>query len=182
MDTFVLLSSLGIRSRFSKSVRVAVATIPETGINFSQGTPKNEIPRTGLDCSVADIDQEHVNRWLRGSDHIFSRGDELHDRVIQLRTSPSISRLVPLLVPIKHLRDLVGHRTHATPPTVPIVNELNERVNVCSASPTPRNDRISDKRDLFFALFHGAVGGDHESKREFCFVEERMGGRDGVDG
>lgn len=30
MDIFVLLSSLGIRSRFSKSVRVAVATIPGT--------------------------------------------------------------------------------------------------------------------------------------------------------
>ena len=40
MDTFVLLSSLGMRSRFSKSVRVAVATIPKTEINFSQGMPE----------------------------------------------------------------------------------------------------------------------------------------------
>ena len=49
IDTFVLLSSLGMRSRFSKSVRVAVATMPETKINFSQGTPENEIPdQTGL--------------------------------------------------------------------------------------------------------------------------------------
>ena len=131
---------------------------------------------------MADIDQEHVNCWLRRSNHIFGRGNELHNRVIQLRASPPVSRLVPLLVPIKHLRDFVGHRTHATPPTVPVVNELNERVNVRSASPTPGNNCIGDKWDLLFALFYGAIGGNHESKREFCFVEECVGGRNGVDG
>ena len=41
MDTFVLLSSLGIRSRFSRSVRVAVATIPRTEINFSWRTSED---------------------------------------------------------------------------------------------------------------------------------------------
>jgi hypothetical protein len=154
MDTFVLLSSFGMRSRFSKSVRVAVATIPETEINFSRGTPENENPRTRLDCSMADIDQEHVHSWLRRSNHILSGSDELHNRVIQLRTGPSVSRLAPLLVPIKQLRDLVGHRTHATPPTVSVVNKLDERVDVRSASPTPGNNRIGDKWNLFFTLFY----------------------------
>ena len=154
MDTFVLLSSLGMRSRFSINVRVAVATIPETKINSSHRTPENKIPRTRLDCSVADIDQEHVHSWLRRSNHVLSGGDEFHGRIIQLSTSPSVSRLVPLLVPIEQLGDLVGHRTHAAPPTVSIVNELDERIDVCSASPTPGNDRIGDKWDLLFALFY----------------------------
>lgn len=182
MDTFVLLSSLGIRSRFSKSVRVAVATIPKTKINFSRGTPKNGIPRTGLDCSVADIDQEHVYRWLRRSNHILGGSDEFNNRVIQLGTSPPISRLAPLLVPIEHLRNLVGHRTHATPPTISVVDELDKRVDVRSASPTPGNNRIGDKRNLFFTLFYRTVGSDHESKRQLCFVEECVGGRNSVDG
>jgi len=79
MDTFVLLSSLGMRSRFSKSVRVAVATIPEVEINLSQGTPKNWITRTGLDCGVADVDQEHVHCWLGGANHILGGGDEFYN-------------------------------------------------------------------------------------------------------
>ena len=153
MDTFVLLSSFGIRSRFSKSVRVAVATMPEAEINFSRGTPGNEDPQTRLNRSVTDIDQEHIHSWLRRSDHILSGSDEFHDGIIQLGTSPPISRLVPLLVPIKQLRDLVGHRTHATSPTVPVINELDERVDVCPASPTPGNNCIGDKWNLLFAFF-----------------------------
>ena len=182
MDTFVLFSSLGIRSRLSKSVRVAVATIPEVEINLSQGTPENGIPRTGLDCGVANVDQEHVHRWLGGPNHILGGSDEFYGRVIQLSTGPPISGLVPLLVPIKQLRDLVGHRTHATPPTVSIVNELNERVDVCPASPTPGDNCIGDKWNLFFALFYRTVGSDHESERELRFVEECVGGRNGIDG
>ena len=131
---------------------------------------------------MADIDQEHVHSWLRRSNHILSGGDKLHCRVIQLSTSPPISWLVPLLVPIEHLRDLVGHGTHAAPPTVSVVNELNERVYVRSASPTSGDDCIRDKGNLLFSLFHGTVRGDHESEREFRFVEERMGGRNSVDG
>jgi len=154
MDIFVLLSSSGMRSRFSKSVRVAVATIPETGINFSRESPGNGNPQTRLNRSVADIDQEHVHSWLRRSNHILSGSDELHGRVIQLGTRPPISRLVPLLVPIKQLRDFVGHRTHATPPTVSIVNELDERVDVCPASPTPGDDGIGDKWNLLFTVLH----------------------------
>jgi hypothetical protein len=154
MDTFVLLSSFGMRSKFSNSVRVAVATIPGTEIKFSQGREENWNVRTRLDCSMADINQEHVHSWLRRSNHILSRSDELHDRIIQLSTSPPISRLIPLLIPIKQLGDLVGHRTHATPPPVPIVDELDEGVNVCSTSPTAGDNRICDKRNWFFALFH----------------------------
>ena len=90
--------------------------------------------------------------------------------------------LIPLLVPIEHLRDLVGHRTHATPPTVSVVNELNEWVYVRSASPTSGDDCICDEGNRFFSLFHGTVRDDHESKREFGFVEERVGGRNSVDG
>ena len=41
IDIFVRLSSLGMRSRFSKSVRVAVATMPETEINSSYKKPEN---------------------------------------------------------------------------------------------------------------------------------------------
>ena len=77
MDTFVLLSSFGIRSRFSKSVRVAVATIPGSEINFSWRSEDWNL-RTGLDCSMADVDQEHVYSGLRGSNHILSGGDKFH--------------------------------------------------------------------------------------------------------
>ena len=41
IDIFVRLSSLGMRSRFSKSVRVAVATMPETEINSSYKKPES---------------------------------------------------------------------------------------------------------------------------------------------
>jgi hypothetical protein len=35
---------------------------------------------------------------------------------------------------------------------------------------------------LLFSLFHGTVGGNYQSKREFRFIEERIGGRNRVNG
>ena len=131
---------------------------------------------------MADVDQEHIYSWLGRSDHVLSGSDKLHDRVIKFSASPPISRLVSLLVPIKQLRDLIGHRTHATPPAVSIVDELDEGVDVRSAPATPGDNRIGDERYLLLALFHCAVGGDHESERELGFIEERVCGRNSVYG
>lgn len=57
---------------------------------------------------MADVDEEDVDGRLRGSDHIFGWRNELDDTMVQLRTRPSVTWLVPDLVPVEELRDFVG--------------------------------------------------------------------------
>ena len=65
---------------------------------------------------MADIDQEYVYSWLGRSNHVFCRGHEFDNGVVEFSACPPISRLIPYLVPIEELRDFVRELTHATTP------------------------------------------------------------------
>jgi hypothetical protein len=73
--------------------------------------------RTGLNSTVAHVDEEDIDSRLWGADHVFSRCDELNDSVVQLGTRPTIPGLVPGLIPIVQLWDFVRHAAHTAAPT-----------------------------------------------------------------
>ena len=103
---------------------------------------------------MADVDEEAVEDWLRGANHILRRSDKLNDGVVQLGSRPSVTRLVLLLIPVKHLRDLVRHTAQCTPPPVPTIYKLHKRVDVSSASATTRNNSVRDKGDRLVTLLN----------------------------
>lgn len=56
---------------------------------------------------MADINEEDIHCWLGWPNHVLGRGNKLDNGMVQLVTSPSITRLVTGLVPIKELRYFV---------------------------------------------------------------------------
>jgi hypothetical protein len=56
---------------------------------------------------MTDVDKNHVHGRLWRADHVFSGRDEFDDGMVQFFPSPSVSGLIPHLVPIKELRYLV---------------------------------------------------------------------------
>ena len=85
-------------------------------IQILEDCPGGGSDHTGLHSSMADVDQEYVDRGLRWADHVFRWRDELDYGVVELSARPTVPRLIPCLVPIKQLRNFIGHRTHAASP------------------------------------------------------------------
>ena len=56
---------------------------------------------------MADVDEEAVEDWLRGANHILGWSNKFNNRVVKFCPSPAITWLIPFLVPIKHLRNLI---------------------------------------------------------------------------
>lgn len=65
---------------------------------------------------------------------------------------------------------------------IPTVDELNVRVDVCSATSATRDHGVGDQWHGLFALFHCTVRCDHEGKRYLGLVEERRRRWDGIEG
>lgn len=145
---------------------------------------------------MTDINKEDIHRRLRWPNHIFRRSDELHNRMIQFITSPSIARLVPTLVPIKELGYLVRHVAHAAPPTcenldqasgddnrdapVSTINELNVWVDISSATSATGDHSVCHQWDRLFAFFDSTVRCDHKRKWYLRLVEKRRRCRDSI--
>lgn len=73
---------------------------------------------------MARVNQEAVEYRLGRADHVLCWHNEVNDGVVQLHTLPTVSRLIALLVPVEHLRDLIAHRAKRAPPTIPTINEF----------------------------------------------------------
>lgn len=123
MATLERWSSLGMRSRFSSNARVAVATMPDIHersrlLPFFGLFHYKERLLTGLNSTMADVNQEHINRRWRRSEHVFRRRYKVNNRVVELSASPAVSRLISHLVPVEQLGNLVRHRAHAASPAI----------------------------------------------------------------
>jgi hypothetical protein len=110
-------------------VRVAVATIPVVKCHQAAGSHRLSW-LTRLYGGMTDVDKNHVHGGLWWADHVLSGRNEFDNRVVQFVSGPSVSRLIPCLIPIKELRNFVRHATHTTPPTVNTGQRVTEVFNV----------------------------------------------------
>ena len=85
---------------------------------------------------VAVIDEVQMLSDSERGGHIFLGSNELGNRVVKLRSLPTIHGLLLDTVPVKALRHVVGEVAHVAAPSVPLVEEVRERVDVGSASST----------------------------------------------
>jgi hypothetical protein len=70
---------------------------------------------------------------------------------------------------------LVCESTHIAAPTVSILNKHNEGVNVCSTSPTPRDNRIRNHRYRILLVSQRDIWPNCYCKWEFSLLEQRIG-------
>lgn len=101
---------------------------------------------------MAYIDQENVDRRLRGGNYILSWCNALDRTLTESGSAPAISRLITGLVPIKHLWDLITELVRTASPFVTTIDEMYEWVVVGSASTTAYNDSVSNKGNLRVVL------------------------------
>jgi len=121
-------------------------------IEALQDTPGRSGEQATADRGDTDIEHEEIDQRLRGADHVFLWGDKLHDRMVELRTLPSINGLLFDVVPIESLRDVVGQVAHVAPPSVAVVEESGKGVDVCAASSASCNDLVRLYRDVVFGV------------------------------
>lgn len=129
---------------------------------------------------ITDVDEEDVERGLRGPDHVLGGCREVHNGMGELRALVPVRRLVRLRVPIERLGDLVRQPTDAAPPPLPALNEGHVRVDVHPAPPAPRNARVGAHGDGLL-LLHGAVGRDDEREGHLALLEQGLVRRDRVE-
>lgn len=150
---------------------------------------------------MAYIDKNHIHSGLWWADHVLRGRNKFDHRVVQFVSSPSVSRLIPYLVPIKELRNLIRHTAHTTPPTmivdglayhinlqcksnppIAVVDKLNIRIYIRPAPSASRNHGVGYNRHRRLALLQCSVGSDYQTQRNLGLVQHRRCGRNGIDG
>jgi hypothetical protein len=83
-------------------------------------------------------------------------------------------------VPIEALRHIVRQVAHVAAPSVRVIEETREGVDVCPASPATRNNLVILYGHVVLCIMERSVWLNDERKRKLALFEEGVGRRHGV--
>jgi hypothetical protein len=93
------------------------------------------------------------------------RRNKFANGIVELWSLPSVHSLLFDTVPIEWLWDVIGEVAHVAAPSMRVIQEASERVDVGTTSPTPRDDTIVLNRNVVFGIMQCRVRLD--DKREW---------------
>lgn len=60
------------------------------------------------------------------------------------------------------------------------IYELNVRVDISSATSATRDNGVRNDRYRLITLLDGPIGSENEAQGDVCFLQQRVGSRDGI--
>jgi hypothetical protein len=101
------------------------------------------------------------------------RRNKLANGIVEFWSLPSVHSLLFDTVPIEWLWDVIGEVTHVAAPSMRVIQEAGERVDVGTASPTPGNDTIVLNRNVVFGVMQRSVRLNDQCEWQLALLQER---------
>lgn len=93
---------------------------------------------------------------------------------------PSIHALLGRRIPIKGLGNIVGKVAHVAAPSVAVIKEGHEWVDVGSTSSAARDYLVLHNRDRIVQVMKSCIWLNNERKGQLALLEQRVGGGYGI--